>query len=453
MPSTRPAFGSAADCSCEGPSQSAPASPGPFTALPDQLRTVEPWLWCLAALCMPLAEGLTTILAGLLLASILARWGLTGRLVGPRDWDGATQWVVLGLLGWLLVGIVGAWANSGAPRASQLNRALFGVAMVLGVSLVRDLTARERGRVLMFLLAGLALTSAAGVSQLLTGGFPGDTLLPDYRQSWRGQLYRPSSRIPVVAGVLLSRIKTAKILIFGMTGVVAALPGQILRRRLVASGICASLMVVLYLTYVRAAVVAAAVALFIIATLTLWRRSQRAVGWLFAIVLCATVVGVTLAGLTASDWQTLPGKGPWTVRRWIWQHGFAIFAHYPVVGAGMGAFGRVSPDFFPQGESFAHTLDAHCQHLTVLAEGGVFGFGFWVLLWSGLVWAVHQCWQLGERTPGEDGLRMGATGFLLAVCLMSSVHDFLFHPLASLSFWLVVGVILALAVPQPARGP
>jgi O-antigen ligase len=176
--------------------------------------------------------------------------------------------------------------------------------------------------------------------------------------------------------------------------------------------------------------------------------------WLGPALLVAAVglAVVVVAGAAAADISGGAPPGKWAAREWIWGHALRLAGDHLWLGSGLGTYAQVSPAYFadPQ-RGIAFTLNAHNQHLTALAEGGLVGFAAWAVLWLGVGVALHRAWAMSLPPVAETWRRM-ATGYLLAFLPLSFVHDVLFHPVAALLVWLSVGVVLALGAAPAAGG-
>ena len=267
------------------------------------------WLLRLGALLVPLSEGGAQIalLAALALhlPAALRPQGWAHRSCSARPARAATWVLAAGLAGWLLVGLLGMVAAGLAPRSSSLNKLVLAVAMFLGMGLVVRTDAAELKRLLLFLLAGTALASAAGLAQLAFGSFPGERWLEDPSRPWRGQLYIPGTGERAATGTLRNRMKFAEMLLFALAGGSAALAVSRSRWRS-AAALLVALLVMLGLTFTKASLGGAAVAL---AGTHLLERSRPARRLLWP------VLGIGRLRLPWGSWSLKTGSGSWD-RSW-----------------------------------------------------------------------------------------------------------------------------------------
>lgn len=415
----------------------------------ESARRLVPWCLRLAALLLPLSEGVTqgallaalvlTLLTGSLRPGAVARGGLPARLVS------------IGLCGWIIVGTVAIFVGGVAVRSSNLNKAVMSVGILLGISLVTGVGAQELRRLLVLLAVGSALAVLAGLCQVAFGAFPLEYLLVDPQRGHMGQLYVPGTDYRALTGTLRNRTKLAEALLFVLAALSAAsvLAQRSREQRIIKYGLVILLMA-LVLTFTKASPAAAIFAA--ISTLAL-ESSQRVRRWYFGalglVLLAGTIIAVaSSASLPHANY--LPATDMWTTRQFIWSHALEVIRDHPWLGVGLGAYSRVSPAYYADPVlNYAFTLNAHSQHLTALAETGIVGFAFWLTMCVDIGVALKRAWRR-ELEGAERGLRHLATYYLIALAPMSLVHDVLYHPVTALLVWASIGIVLSLAATQDA---
>jgi O-antigen ligase len=201
------------------------------------------------------------------------------------------------------------------------------------------------------------------------------------------------------------------------------------RRRVVALTVAAvGLVSVGLFPYARAASAALVAVLGLVVLLGLPRR--------VAVPTCAAVLGLVVLALAFNpplrerflNSTTEKGSGS---RSALLETGLLALRERPLTGVGPGRFQArlwATPDM-PQ-QAREHPGKAHNQFVSMAAETGVPG----AMLFVGLLgWLA---WRLPRHRP--EGL--GALGALAFFCLLSLLHDPLFHTQASQAFALVLGV-------------
>jgi tetratricopeptide (TPR) repeat protein len=129
----------------------------------------------------------------------------------------------------------------------------------------------------------------------------------------------------------------------------------------------------------------------------------------------------------------------------IWKSAAAMFAHYPVAGAGPGLYGWLFPAFRPPGLN-GHAWYAHCDYLQVLAEGGLVAglAGAWLLV------ALYRLLAGGfwnSRRSAKRQLFLATLTGLLAACVEIG-FDFQMHCFA---FAFTLAVLLGAAAGNASR--
>ncbi len=118
------------------------------------------------------------------------------------------------------------------------------------------------------------------------------------------------------------------------------------------------------------------------------RRRARALATVAVVGLCAMMVVPTSAWARFGMLKSIVGSGTESLarledagsaaQRWqVWQTSLRIISDHPVMGVGLGAYGRVQPTYSPE----LGRLDVHSTYLSVAAEVGFPG----LLLFLGVV--------------------------------------------------------------------
>jgi len=168
---------------------------------------------------------------------------------------------------------------------------------------------------------------------------------------------------------------------------------------------------------------------------------------ILGVLTAAFVVGMGFVIVTGANYATDVAAPIATdkvsIRGFAWSHGLKVVQGYPLLGAGLGTYSKSSRAFFLDPDlAFSYTINGHCQHLTAWAEGGPIGALAWLSIIGLIAWAIHKSWSMNALTRGVEFScqRVTVTFVLVAVFLMSFVHDFLFHPSVAALFWMMVGL-------------
>jgi len=183
--------------------------------------------------------------------------------------------------------------------------------------------------------------------------------------------------------------------------------------------------------YARAASVALVVVLGLVILLGLPRR--------VSLPACTAVLGLAVLTLTLNpplrerflNSTTEKGSGS---RSALLETGLCAVRERPLTGVGPGRFQArlwATPDM-PQ-QAREHPGKSHNQYLSMAAETGLPGALLFVVLLGWLAW----------RFPLSRPEGLGALGALAFFCLLSLLHDPLFHVQASQAFALVLGAGLS----------
>ncbi len=403
-----------------------------------------------AAFFLPLSEGIAE--AALLLA-------LAAGLVIHKPWRyaklarslGAPLAIVVGLTGYVWVGTSSLVINGALVRGSSLNKVLLSVGMVLGFMVARQVRADFLRRMLECLVLGSLVAALAGMWQICVGPLPLLHHLDDPARGVMGQLYAPGTDALAATGTLRNRMKLAGIWAFVLAALSAArLYAQDPRARRLAALGCLFFTIMLGLTYTKAPL-GAVLATFALITLLERGWFRR---WLWPALgfgIAGATVASAYAGAILARTDFPLSSDMWTTRRFIWHRAVLVIREHLWLGTGIGSYRQAAaPHFHDPMAQRAFTLNAHSQHLTALAETGVIGFLFWLLLLIGILLALRESWRT-KLSGTARALRHLATFFLLTLAFMSLVHDVLFHPVTALLAWMCVGLLSVRAEPSADR--
>ncbi|QRK07741.1 O-antigen ligase family protein [Archangium violaceum] len=380
-------------------------------------------LWGVGCLFL---EGLAAVgFAGCALGALGAAWrrGVTVR-GALRAWA-----PLVAFLAWaLLVPTLSGHPPSGTGVARLLDFVGIPVAAVA----LGQLSDARRVR-LAWVLGGVFLVSCAVAGLQHFGVWPGPEAWAPF--AWtRLPFDRVYELVPgtenrfMAGGLLFHRLKFSHI--GGMIVAFALGMGLLLEGRRRTAALCVAavgLVSVGLFPYARAASVALVGVMGLVVLLGLPRR--------VALPACAAVLGLAVLTLTLNrplrerflNSTTQQGSGS---RAALLETGLCALRQSPVTGVGPGRFQArlyATPDMPEQARE--HPGKSHNQFLSMAAETGVPGALLFVVL---LGW-------LARRLPRTRPEGLGALGALVFFCLLSLLHDPLFHTQASQAFVLILG--------------
>lgn len=215
--------------------------------------------------------------------------------------------------------------------------------------------------------------------------------------------------------------------------------------------------VALILSQSRGGLISCAIAL-VLQMVLFWkmpRRPPEILQGLGVLALLAVIAGIGLAPRILTRFSYAQRDAP--ERLELWQDSARIVRDYPLLGAGLGTFRDVLPNYRPQKDFFfvagipqpAAVNYAHNDYLQLLAECGVVGLG--LMLWAMVATLRH----LFSRFVDHADWEVAALGHTLATgivaFLLHSLVDFNMHiPANALMFCLLVTIALVLAQEQRA---
>jgi O-antigen ligase len=209
----------------------------------------------------------------------------------------------------------------------------------------------------------------------------------------------------------------------------------------------ATMMTALILTGSRSGVTALAAVLGVLAVCAVvqagsgWSKvgSALVVGGVFALALGWAGTGPILAKFTRAV-----GDSSTAGRASIWQDALRIFRDFPVLGSGLGSFGRLML-VYQSGNRAVYFTEAHNDYLQVLAEGGVVVAAAVVVCLAVLAATIVR--RLRQDTDPVTGwIRLGAMAGILGIAAQSLVEFSLQMPAVAVLFV----VLLAIAIHRPS---
>ena len=216
---------------------------------------------------------------------------------------------------------------------------------------------------------------------------------------------------------------------------------------------------VLFFSVSRAGVLVLALGL-IVWCFGLWRRNRvHARGAVVALIALGVVAGGLFAvgggGSRDRLWQLAERamgsagaeRGPVDFRTAVFRDTLAMIVDAPLVGAGIGQFAAVFPQYITASTSHAPVVHSESDWLMAAAESGI---PFAVCLALLVVWFGRACWQ---GLPREGGLlRWTAASAVLAVVVHGLV-DVPWHRVQMGWFFLVIAAVTVPIDRSGARGP
>lgn len=194
------------------------------------------------------------------------------------------------------------------------------------------------------------------------------------------------------------------------------------------------------------------------------RMSSRKPNWLLYVPLALAFIVVLLGGLlwlgpepvlnrisdTVQSMSQENIQSRYLSREWIWRDSLSIFRAHPILGAGLGSFETVYPQY---GHSDGTTVvpQAHNDYLQILADAGIFG-GVALLTFLALFFqALFK--SLRIKDSRLKSVALGVGGGVIAM-LVHSFFDFnLQIPANALLFLFLVTVVSCVSRCSPEQKP
>ncbi len=198
-------------------------------------------------------------------------------------------------------------------------------------------------------------------------------------------------------------------------------------RLLWAASICGLIFTGLIASHSRGGFLAMAVATTV-TLMVLQPRSLR-LGMSLAAMLAITLLFLVATGSTSAFQRlatlTDPSQLSFVGRLQVWGVALRLWKSFPVLGAGLGTFPAASAPFYHKsylGFYFAHVEN---EYLHVLAEGGLVGFGFGLIVLAGIVKLTRRAYAAASDDQ-QRALMLGAISGGLAL-LIQCLSDFPLH--------------------------
>lgn len=405
----------------------------------------QPWermLLGIGFLFLPMQEGPQTIAWYALVLAIMFRdktWILSS--------DHRRRWMILigGLLLLALgVGTVAALWHGYDFRSSKASRVFSGCAVLIGLKLTADKHEDEWRMCWWFFLAGLMLSSLAGLSQFFFGSFPFEYLWEDSARGWQGQLYIPGTQTPCASGLHRNRMRFAEILIMSFT-MLFSYRGPVWKMMspwfvVIIAGVTA---LTAYLTYSWMAVYVSLGGWL----LTFVLKSTRQI-WVARLAMLGSVAGMFLVPIIGSVLRNLQDNpalptGKLEIRQWLWSTGLDGFMENPLIGKGFGGYGQWAMEHL--GIHASNVRDPHSWWIATSTQAGSAGVLVMALIAAIFLlfaWRIKQSDLSTHFAPGHTEVLAGCC----ALMAMGMVQDiFFYHGFAQFT-WLVVGLALGLTI-------
>lgn len=120
-----------------------------------------------------------------------------------------------------------------------------------------------------------------------------------------------------------------------------------------------------------------------------------------------------------------------------WLTGVRLFAHYPLLGVGIGNYAQAYPAFHPRGW-YAPLAHAHNYYINIAAEAGILGLVAYVLLAGSGLWYSYRAVR-----AGRNAVRCAAALGVLGVLIATDIHN-LFDVLYVHGMVALLGLLVAL---------
>jgi O-antigen ligase len=205
----------------------------------------------------------------------------------------------------------------------------------------------------------------------------------------------------------------------------------------------ATMMTALILTGSRSGVSALAVVLGVLALCAVVRAgsaTSKIVAALVVVAVFATALGWAGTGPILAKFTRAVGDSSTAGRASIWQDALRIFRDFPVLGSGIGSFGRLML-VYQSGGREVYFSEAHNDYLQTLAEGGlvVCAAAAALLVTLGAT-ALRRLRQ--DTDPVTGWIRLGALAGLVGMAAQSFVEFSLQMPAIAMLFVVIVAVAI-----------
>jgi O-antigen ligase len=169
------------------------------------------------------------------------------------------------------------------------------------------------------------------------------------------------------------------------------------------------------------------------------RGAVMRVGLGLALVVALVLGALALGGEGALSrfTGTVSAEDPTTGRAHFWKIALQVFRDHPVIGAGLGSFGLMYPQYDTR-NGLLRVEQVHNDYLQVLTDTGLIGAALGLLF---IFWLFRQ--GFARRETG-DAFRRGVTTGALAGCfgvLVHSFFDFTLHTPSNSLLFLVIATL------------
>jgi O-antigen ligase len=233
-----------------------------------------------------------------------------------------------------------------------------------------------------------------------------------------------------------------------------------LRHRVLAMGVCAALLLSIFVMASRATVAVSLLVAFLLLTVYALRSGKRLWKIVTAIVIIILAMAILRPEVVEKNSLRMKQNIPLAFRDSIWRAGIEAWREFPVFGVGMGNYGKINYALLEQwrtarGEGFDRSQllpqsHAHSLYINTLAERG--GVGLLVLFAVLAAWA-HALWRgvpSSRDGPVTWAYWGGALTAWLVATLVGLVNTTLHHEHALISM-LLLGGWLSLRHPRSHR--
>jgi O-antigen ligase len=346
--------------------------------------TVEPW-WKAVFICVVLALFLIEIV----------RNGVTRPIPQP----------VLPLLALSALAFVQSRTGISADNFQTGFFALQLIALAVFLALLcRHAATEQRVRVLVFVVLGIAITSAVfGILRQTTQHETG-FLLP---------LLKPNQGF----AQFINKNHFAYLMEMAVGLGVGLILFERSRHRLLYVALLLPIWIALALSNSRGGIVAM-LAQLVIATLLLMKRSRLKTAFA-AVLIAGVLLAAGLSDLTLSAAAANEGASRYD----IWRATLKLFAAHPILGAGLGAY-WIGITGHHDASGVLIPQEAHNDYLELLASGGVIGFGLGIWFVVSVVRLIQR--NLWSNTGFVHAVRVGALLGIAGVAV-HSLLDFGLH--------------------------
>jgi len=226
-----------------------------------------------------------------------------------------------------------------------------------------------------------------------------------------------------------------------------------LSRRLLWGSSLAVALLGLFMTYVRAGWLAVTVSLALM--LLLSRRARR---YFVPFLILAAVMVVLYGSRLSSEGiiaERLNSQAPITYRLDAWKVGWQIFRRSPLIGLGFDSFAQaaINEGFTPQISSNPlPVILPHNLYVYIAVSAGLLALLPFISIFALVLWRARQLWrqQIGPMPVDRDLLAV-LISTVVGYVLIIGTYDAMGAQLGSLLLFFIIGTILGVHEPDPAK--